>query len=81
MPRRPMATAVPIPVPRISVGYTFAASAYMVVSTAFSAPPRSTSRTISWNVSCGSGGSVAIASALARAIPERVSIVVREPRR
>src|SRR5439155_13900950 len=38
-PMRPTATAVPTPVPRISVGYTFAASAYMVVCTAFIRPP------------------------------------------
>jgi len=31
-PIRPTATVVPTPVPRIAVGYTFAASAYIVVS-------------------------------------------------
>src|SRR5215471_9881388 len=38
-PIRPNATAVPTPVERIEVGYTCAASAYIVVCTALMRPP------------------------------------------
>src|SRR5512132_2417451 len=51
-PTRPKATAVPTPVPRMPVGYTCAASAYIVVCTALIRPPVHASIARTENADC-----------------------------
>src|SRR6185436_20627851 len=52
-PTRPTATAVPTPVPRMPVGYTCAASAYIVVCTALMRPPVHASIVNTATLACG----------------------------
>src|SRR5215467_1040177 len=80
-PIRPNATAVPTPVERIDVGYTCAASAYIVVCTALIRPPVHASIANTWNVFCGPTCIVASTTAPAMAAADIPSIERREPRR
>src|SRR6266545_4881126 len=61
LPIRPTATDVPTPVLRILVGYTCAASAYMVVWTAFKRPPVNANIATSAGASGGRSGIAVIA--------------------
>src|SRR5687767_12206188 len=62
LPTRPMATVVPTPVPRIDVGNTCAASAYIVDCTAFINAPVTANSTIVCSMASVRGGSSAIAA-------------------
>src|SRR5881392_810487 len=80
-PIRPNATAVPTPVPRIDVGYTWAASAYIVVCTALMSPPVHASMTKTRTLACGEMDMTDITTAPATAPAAIVSIEMREPTR
>src|SRR5262249_55274047 len=81
LPMRPTATAVPTPVPRMAVGYTCAATAYIVVWTALRSPPVSANMAMSPADIGGARGIAVIARALATAIVDMPIRVIREPRR
>ena len=81
LPTRPNATAVPTPVLRISVGYTCAASAYMVVCTALSRPPVTSSIARSVKVLLGSRSNPASTMENTIAAADMPSIVALEPMR
>src|SRR5439155_24726119 len=80
-PIRPNATAVPTPVARTAVGYTCAASAYIVVCTALMRPPVHASIASTANADCGPIGMTASTAAPATAPAAITSIVSRDPRR
>src|SRR5262245_36180040 len=80
-PTRPKATAVPTPVARMPVGYTCAASAYIVVCTALMRPPVHASIARIPNADCAPIDTLASSAAPAIAPPDIVSIVIREPNR
>src|SRR5215471_12356752 len=80
-PIRPNATAVPTPVERIDVGYTCAASAYIVVCTALMRPPVQASRANTANAAFGPIGIIASTTAPAIAPAAIPSIDSRDPRR
>src|SRR5713101_443753 len=80
-PMRPNATAVPTPVARTAVGYTCAASAYIVVWTALMRPPVHASMVRTANADCGPIDMNASATAPAMAPAAMTSIVSRDPRR
>ena len=78
---RPNATAVPTPVARTAVGYTCAASAYIVVWTALMRPPVHASIASTANADCVPMGIAARTADPAIAPAAIVSIVRREPNR
>src|SRR5436190_21767303 len=78
-PMRPNATAVPTPVARTAVGYTWAASAYIVVCTALMRPPVHASIANTINVLSGPMEITASTPAPMMAPAAIVSIEMREP--
>src|SRR5215471_19120817 len=80
-PTLPKATAVPTPVARMPVGYTYAASAYIVVCTALIRPPVHASIARIANVDCAPIETLASSAAPAIAPTDIASIVTRDPSR
>ena len=80
-PMRPTATAVPMPVARMPVGYTCAASAYIVVCTALMRPPVHASIARMANADCTPIETLARSAAPAIAPAAIASIVMRDPNR
>src|SRR5262249_41857435 len=78
-PTRPKATAAPTPVARMPVGYTCAASAYIVVCTALMRPPVHASIASIANADCAPIDALASSAAPAIAPADIVSIVTRDP--
>src|SRR5258707_9955546 len=78
-PMRPNATAVPTPVARTAVGYTCAASAYIVVWTALIRPPVHASIASTATADCVPIGIAASTAAPATAPAAMTSIVSRDP--
>src|SRR5580765_3146458 len=72
---------VPHPVPRMAVGYTCAATAYIGVWTALCSPPVRANMATSPADIGGASGIAVIASALATAMADMPINVIREPRR
>src|SRR5262245_44004912 len=81
LPTRPIATVVPTPVPRIDVGNTCAASAYIVACTAFMSAPVTAKITIVLANACALGGRAAITNDAPIASPVITSSASRDPNR
>src|SRR5688572_2896520 len=81
LPTRPTATVAPTPVPRIAVGNTCAASAYIVACTALSNAPESANITITLVAGGAVKGMRDICSEAAAAAAAIVSSVTRDPSR